>query len=115
LDYVLRRVGILPEAQVAALAAELYAQRATEINGVIIRIICFAETIGDGLREEGVTFIPWAQVLQFIPQRFAGNARLKSDHDAWDEFGKFLWEQLMTRTPPTADELFVAWARRHRA
>ena len=64
LDYVLRRVGILPEAQVAALAAALYVQRATQINGVTLRIICFAETIGDELREEGVTFIPWAQVLQ---------------------------------------------------
>ncbi len=38
----------------------------------------------------------------------AGNARLKGEHDAWDEFGKFLWRELSAHTP-TVDEFFHAW------
>jgi len=104
----LRRVGIVPKAQVTELATELYARRTTEINGVTVRIICFAETIGDDLQAEGWGFIPWTKPWRFIQKPFAGNARLKGDHNAWDEFGKFLWRELSAHTP-TVDEFFHAW------
>lgn len=112
LDYVLRRVGVVPAEQVKEVAASLYEKRSAEIDGYRIRIVCLADTIGGELRKQGVTFISWTQAVDFIRRRFQGNARLKQEHEAWDDFGKYLWTTLMNRRID-ADGLFRGWDTRH--
>jgi hypothetical protein len=113
LDYVLKRVGVAPAEQVKGLATDLYKKRNAEIDGYRIRIVCFADTISDGLLKQDVTFISWAQALDFIRNRFQGNARLKQDHEAWDDFGKYLWTALVNDNVD-ADGLFHGWDTRSR-
>src|SRR5690349_8747935 len=43
LEYVLRRVGIVPVAAVEELAKDLYTKRTAEIGEYRIRIVCFAD------------------------------------------------------------------------
>lgn len=90
LDYVLKRAGVVPAEQVKGVAASLYAKRNAEIDGYRIRIVCFADTISEELLKQGVTFISWAQVLDFVRRRFDVYKQLKQEHEAWDEFGKYL-------------------------
>jgi hypothetical protein len=112
LDYVLKRVGVAPAAQVEELAKGLYAKRMAEVDGYRIRIVCFADAISENLLKQGVTFVFWAQVLDFIRKRFRENAKLKRDHEAWDEFGKHLWTAVMNGVD--ADGLFHSWDTRFR-
>lgn len=113
LDYVLKRVGVVPAEQVKELTATLYTKRSAEIGGYRIRIVCFADTISEELRKEGVTFIPWAQALTFIQERFAENTKIKEDHPAWDDFGKYLWTTL-TNGPVDSEAFFHGWDTRSR-
>jgi hypothetical protein len=88
LDYVLKRVGIAPLEEVAHLAKQLYAKRRVQTKGVTritVRVNCFCESISKALLAEGVTFLPWNHVLEFVHGRFNGNDRLKADHEAWAE------------------------------
>lgn len=112
LDYVLKRVGVAPAAQVEELAKGLYAKRVADVDGYRIRIVAFADAISEELLKHGVTFVSWAQVLDFIRKRFQGNAKLKRDHEAWDEFGKYLWDAVMNGAD--ADRLFHGWDTRLR-
>ena len=116
LDYVLRRVGVVPAEQVKGLAADLYARRSAAMDGYRVRIVCFADTISEELRKQGVTFVSWAQVLDFVRKRFWENERLKQEHEAWDDFGKYLWTTVMGGKAD-ADGLFHGWDTRrlHRA
>jgi hypothetical protein len=115
LDYVLKRVGVVPAEHVQALAADLYAKRNAEIDGYRVRIVCFADTISEELLKQGVTFISWGQALDFVRKRFGVNAKLKQEHEAWDDFGKYLWTTVMNRRLD-ADDLFRGWdARSQRA
>ena len=111
LDYVLKRVGVVPAEQVKGLAANLYTKRNAEIDGYKVRIVCFADTIGEELLKQGVTFISWAQVLDFVRNRFAVYEQLKQDHEAWDDFGKYLWATLKNGKTD-ADGLFCGWDAR---
>ena len=111
LDYVLKRVGVVPAEQVKGLAASLYAKRNAERDGYRIRIVCFADTISEELLKQGVTFISWTQVLDFVRNRFDVYAKLKQEHEAWDDFGKYLWTTLMDRGND-ADGLFRGWDAR---
>ena len=113
LDYVLKRVGVVPADQVRELTATLYTKRNAEIDGYRIRVVCFADTISEELRKEGVSFIPWAQALTFIQERFAENTKLKEDHQAWDDFGKHLWTSL-TNGPVDPEAFFHGWDTRSR-
>ncbi len=105
LDYVLKRVGVVPAEQVKELTATLYTKRNAEIDGYRIRIVCFANTISEELRKQGVTFIPWEHALTFIRERFAENTKLKQDHNAWNDFGKYLWTTL-TNGPVDSEAFF---------
>lgn len=113
LDYVLRRVGVVPTDQANGLAVELYHTRKAKRDGFQIRIVCFARDINQDLQVQGVTFVPWTQVLGFIHQRFSENQRLKEDHQVWDDFGRYLWDTLI-RNVPDANAFFVDWDRRRR-
>ncbi len=109
LDYVLRRAGMVPGAELATLAEHLYKHRKWVGPDHQVRIVVFADTIGDGLRKEEVAFVGWQQVLSFVRKRFTENDRLKAEHEAWDEFGQYLWKTLTGVAIPTAAELFDNW------
>lgn len=115
LDYVLKRVGIVPTGRVAELAEGLYSNRKAEVDGFTVRIVCFGTDISPKLRREGVHFVSWAQVLSFINKRFKNNDKLKADHEAWDDFGKYLWEMLCNNQNPCPDTFFSEWDRRSQA
>ena len=74
-----------------------------------MRVVCFAETISEELLAEGVTFVSWSHILQFVHERFAKNTRLKADHDAWDNFGQYLWNRVITGKVESAEEFFTGW------
>ena len=112
LDYVLKRVGVVPAKDVATLATDLYAKRSSTTDSCDLRIVCFAETAHEDLLKQGVTFVPWTAVLAFIHARFASNQRLKNDVSAWDEFGQYLWQTLSGQAIPDVDAFFFNWERR---
>jgi len=109
LDYVLKRVGIAPKDDVSRLANDLYKHRSTTAEGFRVRILAFAESISDQLRDEGVIFIGWNQVLKFIHRRFRDNDQLKRDHVVWDKFGQYLWMQLSEGSVPPSRDFFSNW------
>ena len=113
LNYVLRRVGIVPEGEVDGLARELYEKRNARVGGISVRIFCFGQSISKDLLAKGVKFISWREVFEFINQRFRENEKIKADHDAWDDFGKYLWQELSANIPG-ADAFFAGWERRDR-
>ncbi len=115
LDYVLRRVGIVPVQDIQKLADDLYKKRKASEHGFSIRIVVFAESITDDFRKERVTFVEWKHALEFIHKRFRDNKQLKADHEAWDDFGQYLWGQLNRPTPPDSDAFFDGWVKRNRA
>lgn len=114
LDYVLRRVGVIPEERVVDLAHKLYSRRRAIAEGVRLRVACFGKSISKTLRAEGVTFVPWNHVLDFVHSRFRNNEQLKADHEAWDEFGQYLWGRLSVPQVPDANEFFDGWEKRQR-
>jgi len=109
LQYVLQRVGIVPPDAVKNLAGEIFAKKRAVIDGIMIRVVCFAESIGDELLKADVTFVSWDQVLAFIYGRFRENHRLKADHEKWDEFGQFLWRHMDNPRPPDPNSLCAKW------
>jgi hypothetical protein len=105
----LRRVGVVAGTELATLAKHLYKHRKWLGANCQVRIVVFADTIGGNLQEEGVAFVRWQQVLSFVRKRFTENDRLKAEHEAWDEFGQYLWTALTGGTAPTPAELFDGW------
>jgi len=112
LDYVLKRIGIVPSEKVAEVTKDLYTKRRASIQGGTVRIICFGESIGKELSTQGVTFLPWREVLVFVHKRFYNNDRLKADHEAWDLFGQYLWMRLSNHEVPDVDSFFAGWQKR---
>jgi len=114
LDYVLRRVGIVAPGNEAELAKELYSKRKALTDGALVRVVCFGIAISDELREQGVHFVSWKQVLSFINKRFKDNERLKRDHETWDDFGQYLWGMLCSERIPDPDTFFLESDKRNR-
>ncbi len=114
LEWVLRRVGLVcADEQVDAIANELYTRRRfppmddSTRWSFTIRIVCFGQSESKTLKD--VTQILWPHVIGFIGDRFARHAPEKADHDHWDSFGKFLWQELREGKRPRMDHLEASW------
>jgi hypothetical protein len=112
LDYVLKRVGIVPVGEVEAVAKEVYDKRKATGNGFTVRICVFAESISDNLKRQEVTFVDWKSVLHFIHERFHDNSQFKRDHCVWDDFGKYLWQNVESCAPTDCRRFFQDWDNR---
>jgi hypothetical protein len=109
LDYVLKRVGIVPVEEVERVADELYEKRKASRQGFTVRICAFAESISPELTRLGVTPVRWIEVLQFIHRRFHDNEPFKRDHKMWDDFGKYLWQNVESSPPADPQRFFDGW------
>lgn len=114
LDYVLKRVGIVPAEHVQYVADELYSSRKATSNRFTVRICAFGEFVSRDLINQGVTFVDWTRVFQFIHTRFHDNSEFKRDHGVWDEFGKYLWQNVESLPPTDCKRFFQGWDARTR-
>lgn len=117
LEYVLRRVGVVSDKEVNELARNLCTKTKVTGKDFTIRVLAFAQSIAPELKDRGVTFINWQQVLKFVNERFRKYEALKKQANTWDEFGQYLLTKLGGRTPPDVDALFAGWetcGRSHR-
>jgi hypothetical protein len=111
LDYVLQRTGVVPTEDIQGLAHELYMRRKATRGEITVRILCLGESISEELRTQGVAFVAWSRVTQFIHGRFYDNDKVKADHQAWDGFGQYLWRELSKPNPVAPDALFDEWEK----
>jgi hypothetical protein len=109
LNYVLRRVGIVPTDRIEELAARLYKDRRASEDAFTIRICAFGKAISPELAGSGVHFVCWRHVLQFVYERFRDNDQFKADHGTWDRFGQYLWRKLSGPQACEPDVLFRDW------
>jgi hypothetical protein len=112
LDYVLRRVGVVPPDQVERVASDLYRKRNATGNGFTVRVCAFGESASKDLLSEGVTFVNWRSVFEFIYRRFHDNSEFKRDNVCWDDFGKYLWQNVESSPPTNCKKFFQDWDRR---
>jgi hypothetical protein len=109
LDYVLQPVGIVPAQCVAHIAEELYDMSKAAGHGFTIRICVFAESASNDLLSQGVTFVDWNSVLEFIHKRFHDNSKFKRDHVVWDKFGQYLWQSVEACPATDYKQFFQDW------
>ncbi len=111
LEYVLRRVGFFScdGVDVDTVANRLYQERKYANKDVQVRVVCFGGAWNGEL--QGATQILWKDVIDFIRKRFQDHKDVKADHQHWDNFGQFLWDQLSGTTVPEFDSLVEAWGR----
>jgi hypothetical protein len=109
LDYVLKRVGVVPPDQVEGVASELYTKRKATGHGFTVRICAFGESASKDLLSQGVTFVNWKSVFEFIHRRFHDNSQFKRDNACWDDFGKYLWQNVEGYPPTDCKRFFQDW------
>lgn len=114
LEYVLKRVGVFGDPSLVDRAAnEIYTRRRfppdeeSDKWSFVIRVLCFGKSENKGMHN--VTQILWPQAISFIGKRFQTYAIEKADHDHWDSFGKFLWQELSGDELPSVDQLLADW------
>lgn len=113
-EYVLLRIGAFEERKVKDVSAKLYepGSRSLVQDGFRVRVLSFAESIDGELAKNGVAFVSWAHVLEFIRDRFLKNEKLKAQHDRWEPFGQYLWEWLIESDSMDPATFFSEWERR---
>lgn len=116
LEYVIKRVGVFSDsALVDRAATEIYTRRRFPPDEesskwpFVLRIMCFGQSENGKLSD--VTQILWPQVIAFIGSRFETYAVEKADHNHWDSFGKFLWNELSEGKLPSVDQLVADWKK----
>jgi hypothetical protein len=114
LDYVLKRVGIVPAEHVQHVAKELYSSRKASCDRFTVRICAFGGSVSGDLLSQGVTFVDWTRVFNFIHNRFHDNSEFKRDNDVWDEYGKYLWQNVESLPPTNCKKFFQDWDARKR-
>lgn len=57
----------------------------------------------------GLTFVSWKSVVEFIHRRFHDNSEFKRDHVYWDDFGKYLWQNVESCPPTNCKKLCQDW------
>ena len=113
LDYVLKRVGIVPASHVKAVADALYDKRSFIGDGFTVRICAFGASASKGLVSQGIIFVDWKSVFEFIHNRFRDNNEFKRDHCVWDGFGKYLWQNVESCPPTDYKRFFQDWNNRN--
>jgi hypothetical protein len=107
---VLRAIGLLAPADVAAAASTLYQNGAFESPEYRISLVAVAARASEALRANypAVPQFTWDGVLRFIYHRFDQYRRQKADHDQWDRTGHVLWDQYeRSRRDGSRDDGFV--------
>jgi hypothetical protein len=109
LDYVLKRVGVVPPDQVERVASELYSKRNATGDGFTVRVCAFGESVSKDVLSQGVTFVSWKSVFEFVHRRFLDNSQFKRDNVCWDDSGKYLWQKVESCTPTDCKRFFQNW------
>jgi len=108
LEYVLRRVGILENDKSTATAANgLYEKQSYESGEYVFRIVCFGSHTNGTLPL--VTQVMWLDVISFINQRFEIYRAEKAEHQHWDSFGIYLWDNLSGDVVPNFTAIVDGW------
>ncbi len=111
LEYIVQRVGMVHSEKVDEVCAALRKNRQMTVHDRSFRVICCARSMNDDLEKQGVTCVKWAEVLKFIQHRFHNNEKLKRQHEQWDCFGQYLWNQLTCGLAPDESNFFCGWEK----
>ncbi len=108
LEYVLRRVDVLEnDKSITAAANGLYEKQSYESGDYVFRIVCFGSQTNGTLPR--VTQVMWPDVLSFISQRFGTYQAQKAEHQHWDSFGAYLWDNLSRGVVPNVTAIVEGW------
>jgi hypothetical protein len=111
LECVVRRVGVVPPKKVDEVCASLRGSRHITLDDLSFRVVCCARSMSSDLEKQGITCVKWAEILKFIQDRFHSNDKLKAQHDQWDCFGQYLWNQLRSGSVPDESRFFCGWEK----
>lgn len=106
MGYMLRWLGMVPEAEVSNVARELYLRKRCEREKWVIRLVCFGSERSDDL-PANVVQLTFKQVIEFMSDRFKQFRRIKQDREQWDPSIKELFDMMVTKRP---NEI-LAWLR----
>ena len=111
LEYTLQRVGIVPHEQLDD-ACKSVQESGNHIRDTYsLRAICCGRSLSADLEKQGITCVRWAEILKFIQDRFRSNDKLKAQHEQWDCFGQYLWDQLSGASVPDESRFFCGWEK----
>jgi len=108
LEYVLRRIGIVEnDESIVAAANGLYEKQSYQSGDYVFRIVCFGSRINKKLPR--VTQVMWPDVLAFLNERFGTYKAEKAEHQHWDSFGAYLWDNLSGDVVPNVNAIVDGW------
>ena len=77
------------------MAAELITSGRHEAGGIYTSLLFIGETFGPALPVNAPKRT-WANIIEFIHDRFNEFRRIKADHEQWDSLGHQLWRHFET-------------------
>ena len=92
---LLRDLGPFPESEVQNVATELIAWGSHEAGGIYASLLFIGETF-DSTLPVNAPKRTWANIIEFIHDRFSEFRRIKADHEQWDTLGHQLWQHFET-------------------
>ncbi len=111
LEYAIRRIGIVSPEEFEKACTSLYEARQFTRDGLSLHAVCCGRSVDNNLEKQGITSLEWTRILAFIQNRFQNNAKLKAQHEQWDWFGQYLWEQLAESSSRNEAAFFSGWER----
>lgn len=92
IDRVLYAIGAFPENMVEEIAQSLYERGRYEGDSIRLRLVAIGRETNQQLEGKAVQ-LTWSEITRFIFERFKQYRRIKSQHEQWDECGRYLFRR----------------------